>query len=513
METSEYFTWKDWQKNDWDVDVNLQAHKGDDEYDVIIIGAGLAGLTCGARLSKRGFKILLVEQHHQVGGVYTSFKRKEFLFNSGAFVITGLWDNGPIDFFLRDLGVDKEDYFVKSSFKYNFGAMEIDFSSGVQDLIEQIAEKFPYERANINAFFEDARKAMDERFSDSDKYGIPLSPELIVKVYGEERMIRHLEECPHHYDWMKKSFRQKLDEHFESDEIKDLINFIFNYLAIDPAITPADVALRAYTWFREGSHFPLGGAQKLSDFVKDYLEKNGGKVLLKTKVDKILTDNQSVLGVVCGDKAYKAPVIVSNSNVKTTFLDLIDSDVLETNYLEYVKSLEMAASGFIIFLGLDKEFSGYPTVLALETEDGFSWLVFNSNSDPYTAPEGKTSLTIFTTPIQYSDFPDRGTEKYQRKKDELRDSILKKAEKTIPGLNEHITVMDAGTPKTFERYLMMPEGSVEGIDGSVRTDKPCFKTPIKGLYLAGQTTHPGSGIELAIMSGLICANDILDWKS
>jgi all-trans-retinol 13,14-reductase len=90
--------------------------------------------------------------------------------------------------------------------------------------------------------------------------------------------------------------------------------------------------------------------------------------------------------------------------------------------------------------------------------------------------------------------------------------LIKMAEKLIPGLSRHIIVQDAATPKTIERYTLMPEGSLEGLEETIENQKPCFKTPLKGLYLAGSSTYPGGGIELVIMSGLICANDICRWK-
>jgi len=70
--------------------------------------------------------------------------------------------------------------------------------------------------------------------------------------------------------------------------------------------------------------------------------------------------------------------------------------------------------------------------------------------------------------------------------------------------------MDAATPRTFERYTLNPRGAIYGLDQS---ERPYFKTPIKGLYLVGASTFPGGGIEAVVISGIIAANDISGWPS
>ena len=76
-------------------------------------------------------------------------------------------------------------------------------------------------------------------------------------------------------------------------------------------------------------------------------------------------------------------------------------------------------------------------------------------------------------------------------------------------MSKHIIVQDAATPKTFERYTSMPEGALYAFDQSIDTRRPYFKTPVKGLYLASASTFPGGGIEAVVISGMICAYDML----
>ena len=153
--------------------------------------------------------------------------------------------------------------------------------------------------------------------------------------------------------------------------------------------------------------------------------------------------------------------------------------------------------------------SCYPTIIE-DIDDGLS-IVINSNADERLAPKGKASVTILTL-ANYHEFPKRWTKEYLEKKMRFADMLIKKAEKTIPNLSQHIVVKDAATPKTFERYTYMPEGAIYAFDQSIGVKRPYFKTPIKGLYLASASTFPGAGIEAVVISGMICANDICNWE-
>ena len=129
-----------------------------------------------------------------------------------------------------------------------------------------------------------------------------------------------------------------------------------------------------------------------------------------------------------------------------------------------------------------------------------------------TFPLSSWKLKKLMMNVNYYDFPERGTEEYSKKKMEMTEMLIQKAEKAVPGLSNHIIVQDAATPKTFERYTSMPEGALYSFDQSIGVKRPYFKTPIKGLYLASASTFPGGGIEAVVMSGMICANDICNWE-
>lgn len=501
---------KPFRKFDWSAHINLQRPKGENEYDVIIVGAGIGGLTCGALLAIRGYKVLVLEQHYQVGGYCSSFKRDGFVFNTGVEDVSGLWEKGPVYILLRELKLDREQLFVRNTVRYIFHGKHIDMES-LDDYIRILSEMFPYEKENIEAFFEDAEEAYMECYSDVEVYGTPLPPELIAKLFGVKKLVNYPREHPHFYDWMNKTYGQKLDEYFADERLKQFLSALLGYVGTSPEKTPASTALTAcITYYLHRGYYPKGGAQKYADTLRDIIEKHYGKVLVKHKVDKILVDAGEVRGVKVGDKVFYSSIVVANVNAKTTFLELVGEENMDRKFIEYIKGLEMSPSCFMVFLGADLDLSSYPTLIK-NLDEGYE-IVINSNADPNLAPKDKASITILTS-ANYHDFPPRETKEYQRMKGELAEKLIQKAGKIIPNLNKHIIIQDVATPKTFERYTSMPEGAIYCFDQSIGIKRPYFKTPIKGLYLVGASTFPGAGIEATTISGIICANDVCSWKT
>jgi all-trans-retinol 13,14-reductase len=504
-----YFVLKESKRYDWKIKVDLQKPK-EDEYDVIIVGSGIGGLTCGALLSKRGYKILVLEQHYQVGGYCSSFEREGFIFNSGVEDVSGLWEKGPLTYLLQELGLKKDDLFVRNTKRYIFKGEVINATHTLEEFIELLSKKFSDEKENISAFFNEAKKAYEECYKEAKIYGTPLPQELIVKVFGEKKLLNYPREHPHFYDWLNKSFKQKLDEFFRNEDLKAFLCALLAYVGTTPDKTLASSALTAcISYYLHGGYFTKGGAQNFANALKKVIEINGGKILLKHKVDKILIENGKARGVKVKDKIFKSSIVVANANAKTTFLELVGEENLDKEFVKYIKGLKMSPSCFMVFLGLDMDLSNYPTLI-INLDDGYHLLI-NSNADPTLAPKGKASVTLITF-ANYHDFPERGTKEYLQKKKDFAEELIKKAEKVIPNLSKHIIVQDAATPRTFERYTSMPEGAIYAFDQSIGVKRPYFKTPIKGLYLVGASTFPGGGIESVVISGIICANDICDWK-
>ncbi len=506
-----YLDYRSFKKNDWRVNINKNKPKDNDEFDVIIVGSGIGGLSCGSMLAVKGYKVLVLEQSKNLGGFFASFKRKGFLFNVGVEDVSGLWvDNGTFAYLLKMTGLKKEDHFIENTERqYYANGMNITLDGKSRNIVQILSELFPEEK-NIERFFADAKLAYNEFYSNNKEYGIPLSPELILRVFGVRKLLRFPKEKPNFYKWAIKNFRQKLDEYFTDEKLIDFVSTLTHYIDAPLEKVPGGTAIVACLSYLiyGGGYLPKNAGNSFTEALRKLIEKNGGSVLVNHKVDKINIVNGAVSGVTTNGKFFSAPVVVSNANALHTYFDLVGKEEFDKKFIDRIKNLKLSTSVFAAYLGVDMDLSKYPAIIANKDERfGFA---ITSNVDPSRAPKGQACISIIEKDIM-AHFPERNTTAYQKKKTQKLNVLLDKIERIIPSLREHIVVQDTATPRTFERYTSMPEGAVYCFEQSSDIKRPNFKSPIKGLYLASASSGHGGGIESVVMTGIICSHDINNW--
>ena len=496
---------------EWHVDVLPMSSTQENEYDVAVVGAGVGGLSTAALLAKRGFKVLVMEQQAQVGGYCSSLVRDDFVFSTGVTSVSGVWDNGPVRRLFNALDVSTEGRFIPGATRYSYKGQNIDVGTGIPQLVKSLDGVFPGQAAGVSAFFQEASEAYYQFYEFSSRFGTPLPNHLIVRLLGEKAAARLPRDYPAMYDWMNKTYQQKLDEHIDNEDLKTFLAAMSGRNGTAAVTTPGLRALLACIGPAiEGNYFPLGGPYACVEMLANVIQQHGGTIMTNYKVDRILSDRRQVRGVRSGSDIFQAHVVVSNANARTCVLQLVEANEIGGRYIDFVKSLKMSRSAFVVYAGVDKNLTSYPTYIH-HVEGDFS-IFINSNADSRLAPPGSAAITL-TAPIGYNDFPSRDERTYEDRKRQFTAFLIRKAEEIIPDLSGSISVLDAATPRTFESYTSMPEGAMYGFDQSLDARRPHFRTPIKGLYLAGASTFPGAGIESVVMSGIICANDISGWNS
>lgn len=179
---------------------------------VMIVGAGIGGLACGALLAKNGYRVTVLEQHYRVGGYCTSFRRKGFTFDAGVESISGVWDKGPVKLLLEELGVDWREVFVRTRETYVLRGEAIEIPDSLEEFVRALSQRFPEEADNIRAFFEDVKKVLEEMYVYAGRFGVPLPLPLIYKVLGFKEVLDYPRKCPHMMAWMNATYRQVLDK-------------------------------------------------------------------------------------------------------------------------------------------------------------------------------------------------------------------------------------------------------------------------------------------------------------
>ncbi len=498
------------------------------KYNSIIIGGGLGGLIAGATLSKRGQKVLLLEQHYIPGGCATSFKRKDFVMEVGLHELDGLHDLDTKVEIFNYLDVFKHIEFlqVPELFQLNRHEFNFTFPHGNKEAIKKLTEAFPEEEKGIQKYFElingvlkEIPKIPQSKFISTLIY--PIMPLLFPNVVKSSGITVG--------DW--------LDRHIKNEKLKLLLTTNILYYSDDPynmSMMYYSVAQGSY--IGGGGHFIKGGSQKLSDYLSHSIEQMGGQVLLGKMVEDILVDKGVAVGVKYRD-AFNSKLNKVSMYADTIIVNAAIPNVLKMLPLQYqpsvqnkIKDLEESCSLISIYMGFNvdlkkfgvKHYSSFfqgediQTLKDLKSNFKGDWqnksfvFVDYSQVDSNLCPEGK-SVGVICAADYLSDWENLDAIAYKKKKEEVAQLFFNRLEKHHPGIMSHLEYYEVGTAKTIKRYTLNPKGTPYGYSQklSQSAQKRDFSIPkIKNLHFASAWTFPGGGYTGTIISGFLTANKI-----
>jgi phytoene dehydrogenase-like protein len=522
---------------DWDsFPRGKSASRDDAEFDAVIIGSGLGGLSCAAAFARQGFKPLVLEQHYVPGGYASAFKRPGgFVFDVSLHSTTigernGVWNLIPGFPEIKDVEFVPHPHLYRAIFPdYDFRVPQRDLKKYIALLIGY----FPVEEQGIRGIFED----MEGLNRDINKYS---------QAGGQVDMSRFPQDFPYLFKSYTRTWGALVDTRIKNPKLKALISSLWGYYGLPPSkLASFYYALPTIGYLKEGGYYPKGTSQKISDAFVKYIQDNGGKVKLKSKVEKILVKDHVAYGVKTADGGeYKGKVVVSNANAYDTFLKMVDDKEPLKDYVATFEQYNVSLSSFQVFLGLKKDLVGelgiedseisfetgydddatYQAFLDADVESsGFGLMLYDNVYEGYSS-EGKNTVNILV--LQgYSHWEEyeagywKGDKKaYRAEKERMADVLIKKVEETVlPGLSEAIEIKEIGTPLTNVRYTGHYRGAIYGWDQTMNNTGPNrvpHSTPIENLYLAGAWTQPGHGYGAVIPSGLQCFGEIMEkWKA
>lgn len=500
-----------------------------DKYDVIIVGAGLGGLTAGAKLAREGKKILVVEQHRVVGGCATAFSRKGRTFEVGLHEMGSMKRESRIQMF-KDIDVYDRLEFIRVPEFYRVikGDLDVVIPDEIPAAIEILKLKFPAEEKNLRKYFtdiSDIRKA-------SYLMRWPLSRKILngpLFLYKIRKLLKH----------KKTTVGVYFDNLTDNEDLKLTLIANLGYYHDDPyTLSFLFFALGQTSYMEGGGWFVKGGSQKLSDALADVIRENGGEILLRCMVDEIIVKDKKAVGIVYhkkNDEVLKkvlADKIVSNASLISVANKLIPS-LDNTKVQQKVNDLETTCSLLTIYYSFTEPISHYfenrystfyfnkkqekleDTAYFVQTEDykekAFVFVDYNAidsgmNSDGnYTA-----SLCAADYIDQWEDLEE---EEYKNKKEEVIKVFNNRLEAMYPGISKLIGYSEMSTPRTIRKFTLNPYGTVYGFAQTPKqalTNKgKIIRSEIKNLHFAGAGVMAG-GFGGSIASGYLCATEILN---
>jgi all-trans-retinol 13,14-reductase len=307
-------------------------------YHAIIVGGGVGGLTSGALLAKNGYKVLIAEKNPNIGGFCSKYTIDGFTFGLGTWDINGIWDRGPVTYLLKQLGLDQKKLLVRNSRRFFVGDASFDVEKGLL-FEEALIKQFGEEKEAISRFFKKAKIVYEAVYDKTmvGMWGIPLPKEIIPIAMPEkwisEYQIAHKELL----EWQDKTYQELLDEYFKSSRLKKVMSSILKHLGGLPAKTKAsDVIIQTFGYFFFDGYQPLQTSYHFAEALAAYITAHGGTILTNSTVDTILVENGAAKGIQVGTRSFYAPVVISNVNAKTTYLDLVD-EALSSKFLKSIR--------------------------------------------------------------------------------------------------------------------------------------------------------------------------------
>ncbi len=504
---------------------------GDGQFDAVIIGSGLGGLSCAGAFARQGFKALVLEQHDKPGGYATSFKRPGGFEFDVSLHSTTVGERNGLHNLIPGFPEITEVEFVPhpSLYRAIFPDHEIRVPNrNLPGYIDQLTKAFPDEKEGINALFDEMKQLTEE-----------LSR--LMSGAGNVDMSRLPIDFPHVVRFSGSTWGQIVDEKIKNPKLKGIISALWAYYGLPPSkLASIYYAFPTYGYLAAGGFYPKGRSQTISNALVSFIEARGGKVLLGSRVEKILVKDEAAYGVRTADqKEYTGRVVVSNANAYDTFHSLLERDDHLKDYLARMDGFSVSLSSFQIFLGLKKDlvhelkltdaevfyYSTYDMEAAYQaslnadlSNPGFGLMLYDVLYPGYS-PKGKNTISLIT--LQGYDhwkpyeagYWSGNKKEYRAEKERMADLLIRQAEKTVlPGLSQAIEVKEIGTPLTNVRYTRNYRGAIYGWDQTLENSNPRrlpHATPIKNLYLAGAWTSPGGGYGGVIGSGLECFGEIM----
>ncbi len=513
-----------------------RAGRTDDQYDVIVVGSGIGGLTNAALLSLLGQKVCVLEQHYTAGGYTHAYEREGYEWDVGVHYIGEVHKPSTMRRMFDVISEGRLKWAEMDPIydKVILKGKEFNFIAGRENFIEELAKHFPNERKVIEDYVQLIRKIS----SQTPKFFAGQAmPSWMSKVYNLARPFLVSKE-------FFKTTRDVLEGMTKNQELISVLTGQWGNYGQAPADASFLMHALIAKHYLAGGAYPVGGAADIARSIIPTIQKSGGEVFSYADVEEILVKNNSAYGVRMADGSeILAKKIISNAGFMNTIEKLLPKESQQKHKVhDWTDKLHRSSAHLCIYAGFkgtaeelglnstnlwiypDGDHEGNLAKYNSDPEADFPlvYISFPSSKDPDWENRfpGKSTVEI-VTPAKMDWFKQwEGTqwqqrgEDYDAFKEKLSTRLLDKLFERHPQLRDKLDYFELSTPLSTNWYQKNSGGEMLALDHFVeRFKQSCLhpQTPVKNLYMTGSDVMT-AGVGGALMGGVMSTMSLLGLK-
>ena len=485
---------------------------------VIVIGAGIGGIAAAIHLARNGLKVIVFEKNPRPGGRCNRFSRDGHHFDSGPtlLIMPLLYEaefaalEAPLHEMLELQRVDPTYHVIFDDGRH------LDLSSDMQIMQDQLEAMEPGSFSGFLRYIEEGyrhyklgmEKLVNHDFrTPTDFFSISNLPLLI-----------QMKPFINHYD--------NMSAYFNNPRLKAAFTFQDVYMGLSPFEAPATFSMMPYTELVHGVWYPKGGMYSIVEALMELAERAGVVFQFGASVDRIEVNGNQAQGVVLTDgRHFKCDVVLANADLPYVYQNLLPQD----GESEQLADKKFSCSVISFFWGVDKsytQFNPHTLFLADDYRQNFQSIIRDldlpanpclyvhapARLDPSMSPEGQDTL-IAIVPVGHLD--EKEPQVWAEIRDCAREHVFRRLKAVgVTDLEAHLKFEVNYSPLSWLKRYNLMKGSTHGLCHNL-TQLAYFRphnrhSQYHNLYFTGASTHPGTGIPTALVSGRLAAQRIID---
>jgi all-trans-retinol 13,14-reductase len=503
------------------------------EFDAIVIGSGMGGMTTAAILAKLGQRVLVIEQHYVPGGFTHMFNRKGYTWDVGVHAVGEVTHHSLTGRLLAHLTDNQLEWAslgpVYDEFTYP-DDFRIDFPDSPQQFHANLLAAFPEEKAAIDRYMQLIREvASGMRGYYMAKVGSGMVGRMLDWTLARKSQ-----------SYFERPTKEIIEELTDNPKLQAIFVAQWGYYGSPPSRSCFALQALVSKHFLHGAYYPVGGAKRIADCLLKTVADAGGWTRISTSVEEIMIEKGKAVGVrLDTGEEINAPTIISAAGISATLRRMLPDAYQRETWVKEILDLTPAPAHVCLYIGFkgditkagasaankwfyetwDMEVEEWDVAHDREIDESpILYCSFPSLKDPLhdPGPEQRHTGEVVTFVPWEAFAPWRGTkwkkrgEDYEAFKTKLEQVLLKQFLRHVPDLEPMIDYLELSTPLSTDKFCRPVHGSIYGLEPTptrFQNKHLRARSPIPGLYFSGSEVA-SVGVIGAMMGGVLGATAV-----